>query len=160
MIYQAGENFAVKSSTKSKFGSERFFLDTNVLIYCFDLDAALKRKTANELVAHALSSGLGVVSHQVIQEFVSVASLKFRKRFDSDRLILYLDQVLFTLWKVYPSREMYIAAVQIQKHYQVSWWDSLIVAAALDVGCRIIFSEDLQHGLRIETAQILNPFIG
>jgi predicted nucleic acid-binding protein len=143
---------------RSKSESQRFFLDTNIFVYCFDSTASRKKAKSNELVARALSSGAGIISHQVIQEFVSVALTKFRKVFDPARLVVYLDEVLFTLWKAYPSRETYISAVEIQKQHHLSWWDALIVAAALDTGCHLLFSEDLQHGLRIGTLLIQNPF--
>ncbi len=143
---------------KSKATKRRFFIDTNILIYCFDRRYPAKQKKSNELIAEALSSGLGVISHQVIQEFVSVALTKFQKSFNPEQLIAYLDEVLFGLWKSYPSREMYLEAILLQRSYKLSWWDSLVVAAAIETGCSIIFSEDMQHEGRIATVDIINPY--
>ena len=144
---------------KIKTIKQRFFLDTNILIYCFDQNSPTKQKQSRELVAFALSSGLGLISHQVVQEFVSVAATKFRKVFGHEQLVLYLDEVLFGLWKAYPSREMYMEGLQLQRNYKLSWWDSLILASALETGCRTVFSEDFQRDLKVETVQVVNPFL-
>lgn len=138
---------------------ERFFLDTNIVIYSFDKSAPKKQKKAQALLAEALSTGKGIISHQVIQEFVSVADSRFKGIFDHEHLVLYLDEVLFSLWKAYPDREIYLSALEVRKKYGLSWWDSLIVAAALSTDCRTLYSEDLQHGQSISTLRIMNPFV-
>lgn len=62
------------------------------------------------------------------------------------------------LWKSYPSREGYLAALEIQARHKVSWWDALMLTSALEAGCRTLFSEDFQDGFRISTLKVVNPF--
>ena len=139
--------------------SEKFFLDTNIFLYSFDRDSKQKRVKASRLISEALSTGLGVISHQVIQEFVSVADSKFKNSFSPQKLVLYFEEVLFYLWKSYPDRELFVSAIQIRDKYKLSWWDSLIVAAALATGCRKLYTEDLQHQMEIYTLEVINPFV-
>ncbi len=141
----------------SYFG-ERCFLDTNILIYCFDHKAPEKRRVSQFLLDKAISSGNGVISHQVIQEFVSVAQSKFKIPLTQSKTVGFLDDCLFPLWKSYPSRELYLSALEIQKSYETSWWDSLVIASALDCECRFLITEDLTHGLAIREMEIVNPF--
>ena len=138
---------------------DKFFLDTNIIIYSFDKSSRKKKNISVELIDNALSTGQGVISHQVIQEFVSVAISKFKKNFNAEKLTIFFEEVMFPLWKAYPDREMYISALQIQDKYQLSWWDSLIVASALITGCNKLYTEDLQHGLQCHTLKIINPYL-
>jgi predicted nucleic acid-binding protein len=64
------------------------------------------------------------------------------------------------LWKINPSPNLYQRGLDLQSRYQLSFYDSLIVAAALEGGCKTLYSEDLQHGQRIDGLTIKNPFIG
>lgn len=137
----------------------RFFIDTNIIVYSFDKASPKKRKKSLELVGEGLSSGKGIISHQVIQEFVSVVSGKFADMFDTERLVLYLDEVLFSLWKAYPDRDSYLTALQLKQELEISWWDALVVASALASDCKILYTEDLQHNQRIRTLQVVNPFL-
>jgi predicted nucleic acid-binding protein len=70
----------------------------------------------------------------------------------------FLEQVLGPLWKIYPSLALYRRALGVQARYRYSFYDSLIIAAALDAGCSRLYSEDLQDGQRIEELTIENPF--
>ena len=69
-----------------------------------------------------------------------------------------LHTVLAPLWRVHPSPALYLQALEVQERYRLSFYDSMIVAAALEADCRRILSEDLQHGQRIGNLQIVNPF--
>ena len=138
----------------------RFFLDTNVLVYTFDQTSPLRRARARELAEMALTTGLGVISYQVVQEFLNVAGGKYAvalSRADRDQ---YLDQVLVPLWRVSPSASLYARALEIQESSAYGFYDSLIVAAALTAGCRILYSEDLQDGRQFEALTVVNPFAG
>lgn len=70
----------------------------------------------------------------------------------------FLNQVLQPLWKVQPSAALYTRALGLQKGLSISFYDSLIVAAALQAGCKRLLTEDLRHGQRIEGLRIENPF--
>jgi predicted nucleic acid-binding protein len=139
---------------------DRFFLDTNVFVYTFDETSPLRQAKARELVEVALTTGLGVVSHQVIQEFLNVATGKFAVPLSPEDGRRYLEQVLGPLWRVSPSAALYARALEIQQRSGYGFYDSLIVAAALTAGCRILYSEDLQSGRRFDALTVVDPFAG
>jgi len=139
--------------------NDKFFMDSNILIYTFDSQTPHKQEKARELVATALSTQNGIISFQVVQEFLNVATRKFETPLTSQEAEKYINQVLTPLCEVFANMELYIKAVQIMKRWQYSFYDSLIIAAALQAKCKILYSEDLQHGQVIEsTLTIQNPF--
>ena len=71
----------------------------------------------------------------------------------------FLESVLVPLWRVMPSQRLYERGLEIRSRYRYRFYDSLIIAAALEAGCTSLSSEDLQHGQRIETVTIENPFV-
>lgn len=137
----------------------RFFLDTNIFVYTFDSTAPLRRAKARELVEMALTTGLGVVSHQVVQEFLNVACKKFAVPLAPADCRTYLEQVLAPLWHVSPNLDLYCQAIEVQERSGYGFYDSLIVAAALASGCRILYSQDLQNGLRLDSLTVVDPFV-
>ena len=134
------------------------FIDSNVLIYLLDQDSPQKRTTARRLVEDVLLSGEGRISFQVIQETLSVITRKFVRQVTTDDARQFLDEVLVPLWRVMPTQRLYERSLDIQARYRYSFYDSLIIAAALSAGCERLLSEDLQHGQRIEGLTIENPF--
>lgn len=137
---------------------DKFFMDTNILVYSFDTNAPLKQQKARELIALALNSQRGVISFQVIQEFLNVATRKFEVPFTIQETEIYLDQVLIPLCQAFPSAELYRKGLYVMERWQYSFYDSLIITSALQTGCKILYSEDLQHEQVIETLTIDNPF--
>lgn len=133
------------------------FFDTNVLLYAFDIQRGtaldLRADKAEEIVSHG-----GVVSVQVLNEFVDVASRKSKLSWEK---ISDLLQVIETLCgRAIPlTAETHTVAVDISKRYGFRIYDSLILAAALQAGCTTIFTEDMQHGQLIDGVQIVNPFL-
>ena len=85
---------------------------------------------------------------------------KLRPTATPDQARRFLDKVLAPLRKVMPSAALYRRALDLQAHWHFSFYDSMIVAAGLESHCTRIFSEDLQHGQRIESLVIENPFAG
>jgi len=71
----------------------------------------------------------------------------------------FLDYVLNPLWQVNPTQAFYRRGLDLQIRYQFSFYDSLIVAATLEAGCKTLYSEDMQHGQKIEQLTISNPFM-
>ena len=132
------------------------FLDTNVFVYLFDETAPDKRQRAEALVRRSLDEGSGCISYQVVQETLNVVTRKLGARPASARLLL--DDVLVPLWRVNPSRSLYARGLRLHGQLGFSFYDSLIVAAALEAGCRRLYSEDLHHGQQVEQLTILNPF--
>lgn len=139
--------------------NDRFFLDTNIFVYEISGDAPLKQAVATRLVHHALESGKGVISFQVMQEFFSVA---FR-RFVPPMLPAEAEQVLAATFRplvaIHSSYALYGRALELTRMHSISWYDSLIVSAALEADCRILYTEDLQHGRRFDKLQVQNPFL-
>lgn len=132
------------------------FLDTNVFVYLFDETAPDKRARAEGLVHRSLEEGSGCISYQVVQETLNVVTRKLGARPASARLLL--DDVLAPLWRVNPSRSLYARGLRLHAQFGFSFYDSLIVAAALEAGCRRLYSEDLHHGQRVDQLTIHNPF--
>jgi predicted nucleic acid-binding protein len=138
--------------------SADFFLDTNILVYSFDDREPAKRDKARELIEQALETRRGAISWQVVQEFLNVALHKWHKPMTPADSREYLQTVLNPLCTVYPSTEIWSASLRIAEESQYRFYDSLIVAAAIQSGATIIYSEDLQHGRQFGTLEIRNPF--
>jgi predicted nucleic acid-binding protein len=136
------------------------FLDSNVFIYALDVSNPTKRATARGLVQYALQTGEGQISFQVIQETLNVITRKFQSTVTPNDARQFLDDALVPLWRVTPTQGLYVRALDIQARYQYSFYDAMIIAAALSCGCTRLLSEDLQHGQRIEGLTIENPFAG
>ena len=133
------------------------FIDTNVFVYLFDGSDAGKRQRAESLVSQSLERGTGCTSYQVVQETMNVLTGKFGMSLDRVRRLL--DDVLAPLWQINPSISLYQSAVSLQSRYRYSFYDSLIVASALEAGCRRLYSEDLQHRQQVQQLTIQNPFL-
>lgn len=134
------------------------FLDTNVLIYQIDTRDRRKHAVAERIVREALSADHACISFQVVQECLNTVLRKAEVRLEVDDARAWLDTVLAPLVRVQSSLALYRRSLEVQARWQYSLYDSLIVAAALEAGCKRLLSEDLQHGQRIEGLQIVNPF--
>jgi predicted nucleic acid-binding protein len=138
----------------------RYFLDTNVFVYTFDASAPAKRKRAQTLVADALVDSAALISYQVVQEFINVATRKFEVPLTYAESRAYLTDVLNPLCEVYPTYELYLHALDVAAETKFGFYDALIVAAALEARCETLYSEDLQDGFRIQGLTVRNPFAG
>jgi predicted nucleic acid-binding protein len=138
--------------------SGKVFLDTNIFVYAYDNDEQIKKSLARELIRAVTLDGTGIVSYQVTQEFFNVAlkknSLKMRLE-DAQQL---LSTVFRPLLAVHSSIALFGEAIHLQKRHRLSWYDSLIVAAAQQSGCAVLYTEDLQHGQRFGDLIVVNPF--
>ena len=94
--------------------SAKFFLDTNIVVYTFDSSAPKKKRRAQELIEQALRSQEGVVSTQVVQEFLNVATTKFSVPLTLSDAQQYLHDVLGPLCSVFPSIDLYRQALILQ----------------------------------------------
>ncbi|PIV31647.1 MAG: VapC toxin family PIN domain ribonuclease [Zetaproteobacteria bacterium CG02_land_8_20_14_3_00_50_9] len=138
--------------------SAKFFLDTNIVVYTFDAESPQKKRRAQELVEQALRTHEGVVSTQVVQEFLNVATVKFTAPLKFSDAQQFLHDVLAPLCTVFPSIDLFQQALVLQQETKYSFYDSLIIGGALQAGCETLYSEDLQHGQQIRGVRILNPF--
>ena len=138
--------------------SAEFFLDTNVFVYQLDTTDRIKHDTAERIVRDALALDNACISYQVVQECLNVALRKAAVTLSLEAARSYLDTVLSPLMKVAASDDLYHRALDVRARWKFGFYDSLIVAGALAAGCSTLFSEDLQHGQRIEALTIVNPF--
>ena len=139
--------------------SARFFLDTNIFVYAFDSRATDKARKAQNLIQRAVDTGEGLVSYPVVQEFMNVALRRFSQPMTVAEAEQYLDTVFRPLLAVHSSPAIYLEALRVMSRHQLAWYDSLIVAGALEGRCAIVYTEDLQHGRMIESLRIENPFL-
>ena len=133
-----------------------YFMDTNIFVYMFDETDDHKRIRAEKLVKQALEDRGGCISHQVVQETVNVLSSKLNATPHQVRRML--DHVLIPLWRVNPSERLYHRGLDLQSRYGYGFYDCLIIAAALESGCEILYTEDLRQGHMIDHLTIRNPF--
>ena len=139
--------------------SDRYFLDTNIFVYSLDPVDPRKAGIAEELVTRGVGSRLGVISYQVLQEFMNVSLRHFRATMTVTELELYFFKVLLPMMTVPSSSGLFLEGLRVQAATQIAWYDALSVAAALQGGCKILYSEDLQHGRHFGDLVIENPFL-
>jgi predicted nucleic acid-binding protein len=139
--------------------SDSYFLDTNIFVYSFDQRDPKKQRIAQEIILKSLVDNKGVISSQIIQEFFNVATRKFSSTLSSEDCMEYLQIVLKPLCKVFANIELYEKTLGIIRKYNYTFYDALIIAAALHANCSLLYSEDLQHGQQIEILVIVNPFL-
>jgi len=134
----------------------RTFIDTNVFVYAQDADEPVKQAVAQRLVAQLANDRCGVVSTQVLMEYVAAARRRLGLSFADCRqailLMCSLDVVLIRPDHV-------LSALDLAGMHALSQWDALILKAASTSGCARLLTEDLHHGQTIDGVRIENPFI-
>lgn len=129
------------------------FFDTNVLVYLASGDASKADR------AEAIIAGGGSISVQVLNELANVARRKMQMTWDETHALLATLRGLLTIHPV--TVETHEAGLRIAERYGLSIYDSMIAASALDAGCDTLWSEDMQHGMKLdEGLRIANPFRG
>ena len=137
-----------------------FFLDTNIFVYALLASEPLKKQRALQLVEQALASHQGCTSYQVIQEFANVATRKFAQRFSSEQCKQFIDAAMQPLNRVASSPELLNAALDLQADTRYSFYDWLVIAAALHARAEVLYTEDLQHNQLLDgTLRVVNPFL-
>lgn len=139
--------------------SARFFLDTNIFVYSFDPATPGKSRHAEALIREAIETQRGVVSYQVVQEFFNVALRQFIRPMSLLEAGQFLGTVFRPMIAVHSSTSLFLSAMELFHSDHFSWYDALIVAAAINSDCGILYSEDLQHGRRVRDLKIVNPFL-
>ncbi|MGB3683817.1 MAG: PIN domain-containing protein [Rubrobacteraceae bacterium] len=134
------------------------FLDSNVFVYLFDETDERKRGIAERIVESGLQTNSVSISFQVVQEALNVVTRKLATPMTAEGAKSFMQDVLAPLWRVSPSLALYNRALDVQGRYRYGFYDSLIIAAALDAGCGRLYSEGLQGGRGIEGLTIVNPF--
>jgi predicted nucleic acid-binding protein len=133
----------------------RSFFDTNILVYADDQDDVAKQRRAVELFTEHRRSRTGVVSLQVLQEyFVTVT----RKLQIDARTARRRVELLSKFDVVVPEVSDVLAAIDLHRLHGFSFWDALILRAAQQAGCNVLFTEDMQQSREIDGVRIVNPF--
>ena len=133
------------------------FFDTNVLVYAFDEGEPEKRAVALDLIEEHLIDGDGMISVQVLREFYSV--VRWEPQPLSDEAAAAAVRRLAGFAAVSEDADMVLRAVRRHQEMSLSFWDALIVEAALRSGADRLFTEDMQHGQVIEGLRVENPFL-
>lgn len=134
------------------------FVDANILIYAEDLDAGEKREKAVELITGCWKEGDGVVSVQVLKEFYVTVTRKLRRPMAPRKAESIVDEYL--TWRVIASDPGLLRrGIARSRSSCLSFWDALVVEAALRGECDRLYTEDLNHGQRFGRLKIVNPLL-
>jgi len=133
------------------------FVDTNILVYGHDRSAGQKHERAARILLDLWETGLGIPSTRVLQEFFVTVTTKIPRPLDLDQAEEVINDLL--LWNVVVNDTRAIrSAIDLQRRYRYTFWDSLIIQAAISGGAGVLLSEDLQSGQVIDSLKIVNPF--
>jgi len=135
----------------------RVFLDTNVLVYAYDSSASSKHVKARQAVEELWNEERGLLSTQVLQEFFVQVTRKIPKPLEPRQAKVIVRDLL--TWEVVVNDgNLILSAIELQLAHNFSFWDSMIIEAALRGGADLLFSEDLSHGQKIGPLTVVNPF--
>ena len=133
------------------------FIDSNILVYAYDLSAGDKHRAAKELIERMWIDHSGCLSVQVLQEFYVSVTRKVARPLEAEMAAsIILD---LARWKVcVPDAGDVLAAISIQQKYHLSFWDAMIIQTALAASCQVVWSEDLSANMTYEGLKVQNPF--
>jgi len=131
------------------------FVDTNVLVYAHDGGAGRRHDRSVDLLNRLFEEANGSLSVQVLSEFYSVATRKLSmKSEEAEEAISDLSG-----WIIHrPGHADVLRAIRLLRRHKISWWDAMVINSAIELGCSILWSEDLTHGQRYGTVIVRNPF--
>jgi predicted nucleic acid-binding protein len=128
------------------------FLDTNILVY------AVAPEDRRSAIARDLIANGGVISVQVLNEFVNVARRKLRRDWPQIEGALSLWRTLLDP-PIPLTVDLHESAIAVARHHRLAFYDALIVAAAIQANCAVLFTEDMQDSQKMEGLTIRNPFL-
>jgi predicted nucleic acid-binding protein len=135
----------------------RDFVDANVLVYAFDSSAGRKQQSAKALLERLWQSNSGCVSVQVLQEFFVTVTKKVARPLPVEDAKARVRE--FAAWTVFaPTPEDVLAAIDLHTEAQIGFWDAMIVIAAAESGCDVLWTEDLNDGQLLRGVRIQDPF--
>jgi len=136
---------------------DKVFLDTNIITYAYDTSAGEKHRIANKILVETWDFGNGILSTQVLQEFFVSITRRIQKPLEVMRAKEIVGDLL--TWDVMVNDgESILKAIDLHHHYHFSFWDSMIIQAALKGNAALLLSEDLSGGQTIHGLVIKNPF--
>jgi len=132
------------------------FVDTSILVYAEDRDAGAKHESARDLLVRLWTDRQGVVSVQVLQEFFVTVTKKLRRPLTAARATEIVREYL--TWTVVDNTgDLLIQAITLQQAAKLSFWDAMVVQAAIEAGCETLYSEDLNESQRFGSLLVVNP---
>jgi len=135
----------------------KIFVDTNILVYAHDTSSGSKGLKAREILLDLWESRRGVLSTQVLQEFYVVVTRKIPKPLEPGRAREIVESLLY--WDmVVNDPEAVLEAIDLSEKHRLSFWDALVVQAAVVAGAEVLLSEDLNPGQVIEGVRVENHF--
>jgi predicted nucleic acid-binding protein len=137
---------------------DKFFVDTNILLYAHDRSTGGKHERARQLVERLWISGQGVLSTQVLQELCVNLRRKVARPLPVEE-VRHLIQDYLSWEVVANSPASVLHALEIEVRYQISFWDALILQAAESSGAAVLYSEDLAAGQKYGPVQVVNPLV-
>ena len=139
--------------------ADKYFVDTNILIYAHDRTTGIKHERARLLIEGLWASGQGVLSTQVLQELCVNLRRKVARPLSVDQIRQLVSD--YMSWEVVVnSPEAVIHALEIEVRYKTSFWDALIIQAAEQSGAAILYSEDLAAKQSYGAVRVVNPLAG
>ena len=137
--------------------ASREFVDANVLVYAFDSSAGAKQLTAQRLLERLWQDGTGCVSVQVLQEFFVTVTRKVASPLPVEDATARVREL--AAWKVFaPTADDVLTAIGLHAEARIGFWDAMIVLAAAESGCDLLWTEDLSDGQMLRGVRIRNPF--
>ena len=136
--------------------SDRYFVDTNILMYAHDTSAGAKHERAKSLVETLWRDRTGVVSTQVLQEL----SVNLRRKVGRPLDVKTTREIItdYLTWQVVVNGgESILEALDLEARYRISFWDALVVQAAEASGAEVLYSEDLSDGQKYGSVRVVNP---
>ena len=139
--------------------AQKYFVDTNILIYAHDRAAGSKHDRARQVLDRLWTSGEGVLSTQVLQELC----INLRRKVAHTLPVEEIRQLIqdYLSWEIVVNTpESVIQALEIEVRYKISFWDALLLHAAESSGAAILYSEDLSARQHYGSVQVVNPLAG
>jgi predicted nucleic acid-binding protein len=136
--------------------SDRYFVDTNILMYAHDTSAGAKHECARTLIEELWRDRSGVVSTQVLQEL----SVNLRRKAGRPLDVKATRDIVadYLTWQVVVNGgESILEALDLESRYRISFWDALVVQAAQAAGAEVLYSEDLSDGQMYGSVRVVNP---
>ena len=138
--------------------SDKYFVDTNILLYAHDRSAGVKYERARKLIEHLWMTGEGVVSTQVLQELCVNLRRKVSRPLPWEEVRRLAEDYL--AWGVITNDPTSVVeALDIEKRFKISYRDALVIHAAWRAGAAVLYSEDLAEGQRYESLRVVNPLL-
>jgi len=138
--------------------ADKFFVDTNILIYAHDQTTGIKHDRARKLLEQLWDSGQGVLSTQILQELCINLRRKVARPLPIDDIRRLLEDYLS--WEIVVNTpNSVLQALDLEARYKISFWDALVLQAAETAGVSILYSEDLATGQQYGTFRVENPLL-